>query len=263
VSRNNWGHRGQRFDAVRLLWGGEAVSADLFSARVAGGGAGRWLHGVHAALPIPGDESLHLYALHDREGGAPGRSHYTGGGHARVEAVGVDWILEGYLQRGERQGVPVAAYQFASGAAHTFDRVRTQLLYEQYSGDDGRGDRIGSFDRLRGSNHGFHGYADLFTTPPQNADGRGLGDLNLSATTNLGFGTELQVEGHRFRVVEQGDPPSHRFGEELDLVPTHRPRSGVTLEAGLSRVWTGPALEELRGLERNLTFGYAVVVLAF
>ena len=263
VSRNNWGHRGQRFDAVRLLWGGEAVSADLFSARVAGGDAGRWLHGAHAALPIPGGESLHLYALHDREGGGAGRFHYTGGGHARVAAGGVDWILEGYLQRGERHGVSVSAYQFASGVAGTFDRVRTQLLYEHYSGDDARDDRLGSFDRLRGSNHGFHGYADLLTSLPQNAGDRGFGDLNLSATTDLGFGTELQVKGHRFRVVERGDLPSARFGEELDLVLTYRPRGGVNVEAGLSRVWTGPALEELRGLERNRTFGYGMVGVVF
>ena len=267
VSRNNWGHRGQRFDAVRVLWGGDAVSADLFSARVAGrspgSGGSRWLHGAHAAIPLQADESLHLYALHNREGGESGTTHYTGGGHARVEAGGVDWILEGYLQRGERQGRSVSAYQFASGAAHTFDRVRTQLLYEHYSGDDGRGDRLGSFDRLRGSNHGFHGYADLFTSLPQNAGGRGLGDLNVSATMDLGFGTELQLKGHRFRAVEQEDLSSGRFGEELDLVLTHRPRSGVTLEAGLSRVWTGPALEELRGLERNLTFGYVMVGVVF
>jgi hypothetical protein len=263
VSRNNWGHRGQRFDAVRVLWGGGTVSADLFSARVAGGSGSRWLHGAHAAIPMQGDGSLHLYGLHDREGRGSGSAHYTGGGHARVEAGGVEWILEGYLQRGERQGVSVSAYQFASGAARTFDRVRTQLLYEHYSGDDGRGDRLGSFDRLRGSNHGFHGYADLFTSLPQNAGGRGLGDLNLSATMDLGFGTELEVKGHRFRAVEQGNLSSGRFGEELDLVLTHRPRSGVTLEAGLSRVWAGPALGELRGLERNLTFGYAMVVVVF
>ena len=263
VSRNNWGHRGQRFDAVRLLRGGDAVSADLFSARVAGGAAGRWLHGAHAAIPMPGDESLHLYVLHDREGGGSGRTHVTGGGHARIEASGVQWILEGYLQRGERQGRSVSAYQFASGAARTFNRVRTQLLYEHYSGEDGRADRLGSFDRLRGSNHGFHGYADLFTSLPQNAGDRGLGDLNLSATMDLGFGTELQLKGHRFRAVEQGDLSSGRFGEELDLVLTHRPRNGVTLEAGLSRVWAGPALEEVRGLERNLTFGYVMVGLIF
>ncbi|TVR53297.1 MAG: hypothetical protein EA421_11525 [Gemmatimonadales bacterium] len=263
VSRNNWGHRGQRFDAVRLLGGRGAVSADLFSARLAGGSGSRWLHGAHAAIPLQADESLHLYALHNREGEESGTTHYTGGGHARVEAGGVEWILEGYLQRGERQGVSVSAYQFASGAARTFDRVRTQLLYEHYSGDDGRGDRLGSFDRLRGSNHGFHGYADLFTSLPQNAGGRGLGDLNLSATMDLGFGTEFQLKVHRFRVVEPRDLSSGRFGEELDLVLTHRPRSGVTLEAGLSRVWAGPALEELRGLERNLTFGYAMVGLVF
>jgi hypothetical protein len=267
VSRNNWGHRGQRFDAVRLLRGGGAVSADLFSARLAGSGSGaggsQWLHGIHAAIPVQGDEPLHLYALHDRRGGGSRTAHYTGGGHARVQAGGVGWILEGYLQRGERQGRSVSAYQFASGAARTFGRVRTRLLYEHYSGEDGRGDRLGSFDRLRGSNHGFHGYADLFTSLPQNAGGRGLGDLNLSATMDLGFGTEVQLKGHRFRAVEQEDLASGRFGEELDLVLTHRPRSGVTLEAGLSRVWTGPALEELRGLERDLTFGYVMVGLVF
>ncbi len=88
--------------------------------------------------------------------------------------------------------------------------------------------------------------------------------MNLTLTLPLAPRTELQVKGHGFRAVEGGALPSTRFGEELDLVLTYRPPwSGVALEAGMSRVWAGPALEEVRGLDRDLTWGYAMLTLVY
>jgi hypothetical protein len=275
VSRNNWGQRGQRFDGVRLFRPQGEWEADLFSVRVASGGGS--LHGAHVALPIPafhgghGAGVVHLYALHSRArspapggdatGERPPTAQHTGGGHARIQAGGVDWHLEGYLQRGTRRDRSVSAHQFALGGERALGPLTARLLYEHYSGDDGTPGRTGVFDRLRGTNHGLHGYADLFTDIPAHTGGGGLRDLNLTLTIPVAPGAELQVKGHGFRAVEGATLPSTRFGEEMDLVLTVRPRSGVALEGGLSRVRAGPGLEAVRGLDRDLTWGYAMVTL--
>jgi hypothetical protein len=274
VSRNNWGHRGQRFDGVRLLLRSSGPTADLFSVRLlesgTGTGADAWFHGAHAEVPVRPGETLSLYALYNRERGPfqadqyTQTDQYTVGGHTQLTLGGIGWIGEGYLQRGTRRDQSVAAWFVAAGAARSLGPANLQILYEHHSGDGNASEgRNHAFDRLRGSNHGYHGYADLFTNVLANTNGHGLGDLSLRTRWTAGARTEVQLNGHRFAAAEQGDLPSARFGEEVDLVLTHRPRGGVAVEAGISHLIAGPALAEVRGLERDLTFGYAMVTVSF
>jgi hypothetical protein len=267
ISRNNWGHRGQRFDGARLSWARSDNAADLFSVRLAESGASAsldaWLNGAHGAIALPGGDLLFLYTIHNRERGSRSTDQFTFGGHTMLDLAGTGWILEGYVQRGERADRTVSASQFSLGVARSVGSVRSQLTYERYSGDRDGDDRARAFDRLRGSNHAYHGYADLFTNIIANTGGRGLQDLSLRTTARLRPGTELQVNGHIFRAVEARGEVPFRFGEEVDLVIRHRPRAHLVLEAGISRVVTGPALRSVRDLESGLTFGYVMTTLAF
>jgi hypothetical protein len=251
VSNNNWGQRGGRFDGVRVMWRGGGLPVDLFAMRVAESGASAgpdaWFNGAYAEVPIRADEVLSLYAIYNRERGPFETDQFTVGGHTTITLAGIGWMGEGYLQLGERRGESVSAYELSVGAVRTFGRLTSQLLYEYLSGDTESDEDLGAFDRLRGSNHGYHGYADLFTSVAANTDEHGLGDLSLRNTIAAGTQTDVQVNGHL----------------EVDLILTHRPRGGLALEVGAARVLAGPALEEVQGLDRDLTWAYGMVTVSF
>jgi len=267
ISRNNWNPRGQRFDGVRLFLSRGEQPLEAFSLRTAESGASpgvdSWLHGVYAEVPGSWGTPVHLYGLYNRARGMGHTDQFTVGGHSQIDGGGLRWSVEGYVQTGTRESRDVAAYFFSVGTGRTLGRVDTQLVYDHYSGNGQGGQRVGVFDRLRGSNHLFHGFADLFTQISAHTAGQGLGDLNVRGTLPLRPETTLHARGHLFRATRSGALPSPRFGEEIDLVLTHRARSGVGLEAGLSRVLAGPGLGAVRGLERDLTFGYAMMSLSW
>jgi hypothetical protein len=268
VSRNNWNARGQRFDGLRLFLNPGARPVEFFSLRTAerGGstvGTDAWLHGTYLPLAGPSGALLHLYGIYDRARGNGDTDQFTAGGHTQIEGAGVRWTVEGYAQTGTRLGKDVAAYFLSAGAGKTLGQVDAQVVYDHYSGNGKDAQRLGVFDRLRGANHLFHGYADLFTQIATHTAGQGLGDLSVRGTLPLRPETTLQARGHLFRATRSGALPSPRFGEEVDLVVTHRARTGVALEAGVSRVFAGPGLAAVRGLERDLTFGYAMLTVSW
>jgi hypothetical protein len=268
VSNNNWGQRGRRFDGARLLRGAATLPGNAFAMRLAesgtGTGADAWFHGVHAVLALLPGDSLHVYGLYNRLRGSSRTDQYTAGGHGRVTAAGVGITAEAYLQRGTRVDRDVAAWFGSLGAAAGVGRARIAIAYEHYSGDDDAVDGTArAFDRLFGSNHGFHGYADLFTDIPATTGQRGLGDALVRTRFTVDPRTDVELNGHLFRATASPAGESARFGEELDIVLRHRMRSALTLEGGGAWFRPGPAITAVRGLDRQLVFGYAMVTVSF
>jgi hypothetical protein len=268
VSNNNWGQRGQRYDGVRLLRSAAQLPGSGFAMRIAESGRAdaldAWLHGVHTGVQLQPGDTLVLLGLYDRERGPFRTDQFTLGGHGTLTFGGLGVSAEAYLQRGTRSDRDVSAWMYAFGAQHQLHRVRLAAAWEHYSGDPDHADpttRV--FDRRHGSNHAFHGYADLFTNIPGSTAGRGLTDALASAILPLDSRSELELKGHVFRAAAADGLMSTRFGEELDVVLRHRLRAPLALEAGGSHVWAGPALSQLRGLHRNLLFGYAMATLTF
>jgi hypothetical protein len=270
VSNNNWGQRGRRFDGVRVLRAGSSLSGNVIAMRLADSGtaaaADAWFHGAHAALGIAAADTLHLYGLYNRVRGAAARTdQYTAGGHGRLGLGPAALAVEGYVQLGTRADREVRAWLASLGAITTIGPARARIAYDHYSGDAApEDDTVRVFDRLFGSNHGYHGYADLFTDIPVTAGQRGLGDVSLRTTWRLGARSELELNAHHFRATADRPDGLTRFGEEVDVVVRHRPRAPLALEAGGSWFAPGAAMTALRpALDRNLVFGYVMATVAF
>ena len=281
LSNNNWGQRARRFDGLRLMFAGNTLRADGIVTRLPSGTSTQdrgWLFGGHAALARRPGDSLDVYVLHQRErepvllpsGQTPvvESDQLTAGGHGRLNVGPIGLLGEAYFQTGTRRDDDVLAYFFAAGAAGSVGPASLLATFDHYSGDEDLGDADKhAFDRLYGSNHSWHGYADLFTNIPVDTGERGFQDLLLRALF-AGESTDLQIDGHAFRAVEAvtqvpSGAQSRRFGEELDLVLRHRFRPGMTLETGASYYWTGDAMTVVRSLNRDLVWGYGMVTLVF
>ena len=277
VSVNNWGQRARRFDGLRLLSIVRGSSADVFSIRLAdpgpSGGPDGWFHGLHIAPRVPEGDSLSLYILHDRERRESGdRVRTTFGGHAARTFGGIQWLVESWAQRGRLGTDDLSAHMVSLGARIGWGGVRVTGAWDRYSGDREPKDvPLHTFDRLFGTNHRVHGYADVFRRIPEDTGGRGLHDVHLRTQIPMGPRAELQVNAHLFRSVEGrestiadvGQRGSNRFGEELDLVLGYRAHPGWSIEGGASRLFAGPALEDIRRLDRNLTFVYLMATVVF
>jgi hypothetical protein len=266
LSNNNWGQRARRFDGVRILLAQPSVRADGIAVRLPTGTSTLdrgWLFGAHGSLAQPGD-SLELYALDQHERQDFESDQFTAGGHGRVTVAGTGLLGEAYLQTGTRRDQSVSAYFFGLGVARSLGPADFLAQYDHYSGDeDLEDDEVRAFDRLYGSNHSYHGYADLFTNIPVDTGERGFVDALFRTVVSLGELTDLQLDGHVFRATESESLPSDRFGEEVDLVARHRLRAAVVVEAGASYYWTGSALTAVRGLDENLAWGYLMVTAGF
>lgn len=280
VSNNNWGQRGQRFDGVRLLraappagvpaGGGLAGSAFVIRTAESGivDGPDAWFHGVHGALGIGARDTVQLYGLYNRRRDDAGDTdQFTAGGHATAglgDLAGISLSGEAYMQLGTRAGRDVRAWMAAVAVGGDVGPGRLRVGYDHYSGDpDPLDDTARTFDRLFGSNHAFHGYADLFTNIPATTGQRGLGDLHLRTTWPLDARSELELNGHAFRAPANRPDGFTRFGEEVDLVLRHRLRGPLTLEGGGSWFTPGPAMTALRPFPRDLWFGYLMATLQF
>jgi len=274
VSNNNWGQRGQRFDALRLSGTAGPGTWTVFGGRVSAveGYAPR-LGGVHVRMASEDRGQLHGYLVGTRDrspdpaGDVQAVSRVTLGGHGEVAlpgpAPGVALLGEGYVQRGRWGEGDIAAWMASAGVRAPFRSSSLELRWDLLSGDSGEGAPLRAFDRLRGSNHGFHGYADAFTRFPASTGGEGLSDLRLRVDTPVGFGLEVEVSAHRFATHAPPADEPRRLGEEVDLVLRGRSSPRLSAELGASYLRVGPALERLRGSSEDVRFLYAMMTFAF
>ena len=276
VSHNNWGQRGQRFDAVRLsgrkglgrwtLFGGRVAALDGYAPR---------LGGLHMELDLGEQGEVHGYLLGSRDRASGRASWPTGepeqvdrvtlGGHGELPFRALTLLVEGYVQRGKWGDDPVGAWMASAGVRSPLGPASLEVRWDLLSGDEGGGDGppTGAFDRLRGSNHGFHGRVDVFTRFPASTEGEGFSDLRLQGTLPLGERLDMEGAIHRFATLVSPESRATRLGEEVDVVLRGRPGSGVSMEVGAGYLRVGPALERLREARGDVRVLHAMVTFAF
>jgi hypothetical protein len=170
------------------------------------------------------------------------------------------------VQTGERDGEEVSAFMLAAKAGISVwdGRGSVTLWYDYLSGDEDPTDaKTGTFSTVFGARNRFYGRADYFTDIPAQTGGLGLQDtaLKLSFAPTGALGLNLDI--HSFRAAESGPGTRRRFGEELDLWATYRPRDHLTLQGGYSFTWAGPLFVELERLSGTGNFGYFMTSVRF
>lgn len=262
VGAVNWLQQGRTFDALRARLPLGPAAFDFVAARLFEDDAfpptapvDVDLFGVYASVPME-HAAAEAYVLAD--GGDETR--WTFGSRILGTTAGFTWRGEGSLQRGATATTDRAAWMAGARVGRPLGPVGVTLWYDYLSGDDDPTDgELRVFDTLFGTNHKFYGYYDLFTNIPLHTAGRGLQDIALILDHDAGFAT-FSLAGHRFDATATDGIPSGRFGEEIDLTAVRVLGAGLTLTGGASWVNVGPALELLRGFDREaLWFGYLML----
>ena len=275
VGAVGWTQQGRSFDGLRVRFRpSDDVVVDGLAFRLGNSFAtgiseDESLYGIYSTLAAAG--SLDLYGLlHTRVATFTDLSRVTVGGRWVSESDAATWRLEGAYQGGDSDG-PVLSRNisaFMIGArvsTQLSDDLTATLWYDHLSGDDDpTDDEIRAFDTLFATNHKFYGYMDLFLNIPAQTAGRGLQDLAVKASWDLGEGRSLGADLHTFHLAAADGLETGRLGEELDLTYRWGYASGVGLTAGLSYFVAADAWSTVLGNpDEDQVWGYAMVDVTF
>jgi hypothetical protein len=116
-----------------------------------------------------------------------------------------------------------------------------------FSGDDNTSDGTQhNFKKLYGTNHGFNGYMEYWTTPPT----QGLGDYYMIASGKATKDLKWEVTGHLFRsmkdVTYATNESGKSLGSELDLKLNYKMNEWATVEGGYSIYFTNKEVKYLK-----------------
>ena len=275
VGAVNWTQQGRSFDGLRArLRPSDGVVVDGLAFRLGnsfgtGTPADESLYGVYSTLPAAG--SLDLYGLlHTRATTVTDLSRVTVGARWVSESDAATWRLEGAYQGGDSEGPivrrDISAFMLgARVGTRLTDDLGATLWYDYLSGDDDPTDgEIRAFDTLFATNHKFYGYMDLFLNIPVQTAGRGLQDLAVKTSYDLGEGRSLGADLHTFHLAAADGLDTGHIGEELDLTYRWGYAPGVTLTAGVSYFVAADAWSTVLGNpDENQVWGFAMVDVVF
>jgi len=267
----NWGQAGQAFDGARWLRPSSHGQFEALYLQIREGSSPNhdtdsrfvalsWL------LPIRSGEEAQAYAVHNADSDAEATRQTSVGGIWRRQAGPLALRVQGIYQFGERQGSHVEAYLLAgSGRLEVLEgRGSVTLWYDRLSGDDDPDDGVVKvFSTLFGARNRYYGTADYFLDIPSDTGGQGLQDAALKLAYTPSSLLSANVDLHSFRTAAEGPLSSRRLGEELDTSIRYRFRQYLTVWAGYSVMWGGPAMAELDRLAGTGTFGYLMTSLRF
>lgn len=267
VGAVGWTQQGRSFDGLRLTFRRGWGDLDLIGYRIGDSDGGTDVDdldflGGYAVL----GGSFDLYGFHERGRGAQEVDRSTLGLRAHGDLAGVGYRLETSYQRGDVGEADVSAFMAGArlGISTAGGRGEVTLWYDYLSGDDDPADgEIKVFDTLFATNHKFYGYADLFLNIPAHTAGRGLQDLALKTSWDVGRQVSLAADLHSFRLAEELPGGETHLGEEIDVTALYRYTSQLSLQAGVSYVLQDEALGTIGRLDRDMTFVYVMFDAAF
>ncbi len=271
VGAPDWGQAGQTFDGarwIRPLGEGrlELVYLKIREDSSPSHDGSADLTAAWYSAPLGGLGSADLLGVHDRGDGTGRTRQTTVGGVWRTGSELFSARAEGLYQFGRRGGRDVEAFMFAGEAGMTVARGQgtITLWYDYLSGDaHPDDDEIDSFSTLFGARNRYYGRADYFTDVPTDTRGLGLVDAALKLAFSPGGDLSLNLDLHEFRTAQDQSLTRARLGEEADLWARVRARQYLTVQAGYSLTWSGPAMEALGLLEGTGHFGYVMTSLRF
>jgi len=267
VGAVGWSNVGRTFDAGRLTYEGERVTADLFAARLVDSldtdDDAQNFFGLYTTWPLGDAHELDAFVLLDNNQTAvPTGENETENRLVRVTpglalrgtVAPVEYEVEFAYQGGRRAlepGAPratVDATFFGVRTAYTArpaTGLRFEAGYARLSGDDPADDDFGQFDTLFATNHKFYGFMDFF---PATLTRFGLQDAFVTASRALTEQIDADLAIHHFRTAEAVAGPrpgltSQTLGQEVDVTVTYRPESNVQFTAGMSGFFGGDAME--------------------
>ncbi|MGW8265783.1 MAG: alginate export family protein [Longimicrobiales bacterium] len=267
----DWGQAGQTFDGAR--WnrpvGGHRLEVTYLQIREDFAPDHDYDEVFLAAsylVPVREGETAEVYAVHDRNAEPEATRQTSLSGIWKKDTEAFSLRLQGIYQVGERAGVDVRAYLLAvSGAVNVLDgRGSVTLWYDRLSGDENPDDDVVRvFSTLYGARNRFYGRADYFLFIPFQTNGLGLQDGAVKLAYAPHPALSMNLDLHAFRTSAQGEVSSRRLGEEADAWIRYQFRRYLTVQAGYSLTWAGPAMEELGILEGTGNFGYLMTSLKF
>ena len=185
----------------------------------------------------------------------------------KIAASDFDYDAEAAYQFGSLGNADVSAYMVASELGYTFFEApaspRIHAGFDYASGDDGRSDRVGTFNQLFPLGHAYFGHID--------AIGRqNIVDLSTGVTVKPWRRWTIGVTGHNLRranehdaiynagggVVRRGAPGSPMgVGSEIDLAVKYNVDNHTMVGGGWGHFFTGDFLAA-SGPSDNVNFVY-------
>ena len=267
----DWGQAGQTFDGARWFRpvGDHRLELTYLQIREDFAPAHDYDETFLAAsylVPLREGESAEVYAVHDRNSEPEVTRQTSLSGIWKKDTDAFTLRLQGIYQLGERKGSDVEAYLLAaSGGLKVLDgRGMVTLWYDRLSGDDNpEDDIVRVFSTLYGARNRYYGRADYFLFIPAQTNGLGLQDAAFKLAYSPRPTLSMNLDLHAFRTSADGEVSSRRLGEEADAWVRVLFRRYLTVQAGYSLTWAGPAMEELGILEGTGNFGYLMTSLKF
>ncbi|MEI7895434.1 MAG: hypothetical protein WCJ26_00255 [bacterium] len=193
---------------------------------------------------------------------------FTFGGTASYTYKNLKLFGAGYYQAGHFSDGKTISAGFAGGyASYKVVKPLTILAgYEYMSGNnysdtEGLKTRSASFSTLYGTNHGFYGYMDMFSTQVTSGNSAGLTDLYAKATLALTGKASVEATWRMFGLAQgylpvtikkPGDTPyvevNRNLGSEVDLMVLYKPFNNFEVNAAYCFFLPTTTMERLNGL---------------
>ncbi|MFO7893765.1 MAG: alginate export family protein [Longimicrobiales bacterium] len=273
VGAVNWAQQARSFDGARVRFRPSSTAVvDGLAFRVSDadfGGADESLYGLYSTLTAAG--AVDVYALLNTYAlSGIARDRYTLGGSWISSQGPVVWRVQAAYQGGaiESQLTARDISAFMVGGrigTELADGIEATLWYDYLSGDDDPADDVNRvFSTLFATNHKFYGYMDFFTDIPNHTAQRGLQDLAVKGSYDLGEGRLVGADLHSFHLAAADGVASSHIGEELDLTYRMTYAPGVSLTAGASYFMAADAWSTvLANPDENQVWGYLMLDVMF
>ena len=231
VGLNSWGN-GRAFDAIKLMYIGDTVGVDIWTAKVmennscsgvvgctapvtGASGQDTDFYGIYSTVkenPIP-ESNLQGYILYKYDG-PTNLSEYTVGARlaGKASGVGIDYTGEFAYQFGDKGNpvtssayrlVNISAYALAGEAGYTMANLiwspRVAIEYDLATGDNDSTDKdYKTFDQLYPTNHAQYGYMDY-------QGWKNMKDVTLKVSVKPSDKSLLYAAYHMFSLAEEND----------------------------------------------------------
>jgi len=209
----------------------------------------------------------------------------TLGGTAGFTVGNLKLFGAGYYQTGHfNDGRSINAGFYGGYASYKVLKPLTLLIgYERLSGNnysdtEGLKTKSTSFSTLYGTNHGFYGYMDMFSTQVTSGNSSGLTDLYARATLLFTGKASFEATYRMFGlangylpvpVKQTGDLPyaevDKNLGSEVDLMFVYKPFNNFEVNAAYCFFLPTSTMEKLNGLKNGTSkwAQYAYIMLTY
>lgn len=274
IGSGNWNQSGRSHDAIRVMWQRGPTSVHAAWAHHEREEPIKWspytnsanyqdlaLWRLSSTNTRGGANVLLIFDSYDSRYASSPSNRWTGGIYGKLKLAGSELRGETYYQTGRQQsfgpdGSPdfrfdINAFMIGLSASRNAGPVTATLWYDYLSGDSDPTDfRLESFNPLYGTFHKYYGWADYFTSFPNDTHRLGLQDLALKLAFDGPRGAKPQIDVHYFWLSESSSEfgiDSKHLGFEADAMVTIPLLKSVSLSGGASLVLPTKTMRTIKG----------------